>query len=97
MLEHSFHSFTQALGDMHTPATDAYERKLILRAELLNNFGRHPCQNKVHFCCRHQKLAFGFFHYKYRAVKYASVKTAGIISHGKMRCKGLVTTYTELG
>jgi hypothetical protein len=97
MLQHIFHSFTQALGDMHTPATDANERKLILRAELFDNFGRHPCQNKVYFSHRHQKLALGFFHYKCRAVKYASVETGAIISHRKMRCKGLVTTYTELG
>jgi hypothetical protein len=82
---------------MDTPAPDADNGKLILRAELFNNFGRDPCQNKVYFCGRHQKLALGFFHYGCRAVKSVSVKTAAMISHGKMRCKELVTTYTEFG
>ena len=78
------------------PAPDADYGKFIPGAQLFGNFGRDPCYCKVHFSGRHKELSLDFFH-PYIAGKIAVVKTAAIISHGKMRCKGLVATYTDLG
>jgi dihydroorotate dehydrogenase electron transfer subunit len=94
-LQYRFQPGTQTLSQRHAPAPDADNGELVFGPQLLNNFGRNPCQHKVHFCGRHQELALDFFHCGFRSAQHVTVSFAAIISHGKMRCKRLVTTYTE--